>query len=67
MKKKYLLLALLVAGSMGTMQAQRKPVSPYAPQLAQFYNKVDAAQNPAVASTSLRLGVMPGRRPGAER
>ena len=59
MKKKYLLLALLVAGSMGTMQAQRKRVSPYAPQLEQFYNKVDAAQNPAVASKPL-IGISQG-------
>ena len=59
MKKKYLLLALLVAGSMGTMQAQRKRVSPYAPHLEQLYNKVDAAQNPEVANNPL-IGISQG-------
>ena len=59
MKKKYLLLALLVAGSMGTMQAQRNRVSPYAPHLEQLYNKVDAAQNPEVANKPL-IGISQG-------
>ena len=59
MKKKYLLLALLALGCMGNLQAQRKRVSPYAPQLEQLYNKVDAAQNPAVANKPL-IGISQG-------
>ena len=59
MKKKYLLLALLALGCMGNLQAQRKRVSPYAPQLEQLYNKVDAAQNPTVANKPL-IGISQG-------
>ena len=60
MKKKYLLLAMLVAASsMGTMQAQRKRVSPYAPKLEQLYNKSDDAQKPAVGEKPL-IGISLG-------
>ncbi len=59
MKKKYLLLALLALGCMGNLQAQRKRVSPYTPQLEQLYNKVDAAQSPAVANKPL-IGISQG-------
>ena len=60
MKKKYLLLAMLVAASsMGTMQAQRKRVSPYAPKLEQLYNKADDAQKPAVGEKPL-IGISLG-------
>ena len=59
MKKKYLLLALLAMGCMSTLQAQRKPVSPYKPQLELLYNKVDAAQAPAVANKPL-IGISQG-------
>lgn len=44
---------------MGNLQAQRKRVSPYAPQLEQLYNKVDAAQNPTVANKPL-IGISQG-------
>ena len=60
MKKKYLLFALLVAAnSMGTMQAQGKRVSPYAPKLEQLYNKADDAQKPAVGEKPL-IGISLG-------
>lgn len=59
MKKKYLLLALLALGCMGNMQAQRKRISPYAPQLEQLYNKVDEAQKPAVSNKPL-IGISQG-------
>lgn len=59
MKKKYLLLALLALGTLGSVQAQRKRVSPYAPKLEQLYNKVDDAQNPAVANKPL-IGISQG-------
>ena len=60
MKKKYLLLAMLVAASsMGTMQAQRKRVSPYAPKLEQLYNQADEAQNPTVSNKPL-IGISLG-------
>ena len=60
MKKKYLLLAMLVAASsMGTMQAQRKRVSPYAPKLEQLYNKADDAQKPVVGEKPL-IGISLG-------
>jgi len=59
MKKTYLLLALLVLGSMNTLQAQRKRVSPYAPQLEQLYNKIDESQSPEVADKPL-IGISLG-------
>ena len=63
MKKKYLLLALLVAGSsMGTLQAQRKRVSPYAPKLEQLYTQADDAQRPTVCNKPL-IGISLGYSP----
>ena len=59
MKKKCLLLALLALGCMSTLQAQRRRASLYAPQLEQLYNKVDAAQAPAVANKPL-IGISQG-------
>ena len=48
MKRRYLLLALLAMGTLGSVQAQRKRVSPYAPKLEQLYTQADDAQRPAV-------------------
>ena len=48
MKRRYLLLALLAMGILGSVQAQRKRVSPYAPKLEQLYTQADDAQRPAV-------------------
>ena len=62
MKKKYLLLALVVAGSLSTMQAQRKRVSPFAPKLEQLYNRADDAQSPAVGEKPL-IGISLGYNP----
>ncbi|MBE6275913.1 MAG: gamma-glutamyl-gamma-aminobutyrate hydrolase family protein [Bacteroides sp.] len=59
MKKKYLLLAMLALGSIMGMQAQRKRVSPYSPQLTELYNKVDAEQAPRVADKPL-IGISLG-------
>ena len=59
MKKKYLLLALLALGTMGSVQAQRKRVSPYAPKLEQLYNHADEAQHPAVGNKPL-IGISLG-------
>ena len=59
MKKKYFLLALLVFGSLNILQAQRKRVSPYAPQLEQLYNQTDEAQGPRVAEKPL-IGISLG-------
>ena len=46
MKRRYLLLALLAMGTLGSVQAQRKRVSPYAPKLEQLYTQADDAQRP---------------------
>ena len=59
MKKKYLLLALLALGTLGSVQAQRKRVSPYAPKLEQLYNQVDEAQKPMVGDKPL-IGISLG-------
>ena len=59
MKRKYLLLALLAMGTLGTVQAQRKRVSPYAPKLEQLYNQADDAQRPAVGEKPL-IGISLG-------
>lgn len=59
MKKKYLLLALLAFGCISGMQAQRKKSSPYAPQLNELYNWVDAAQSPRVSDKPL-IGISLG-------
>ena len=53
MKKKYLLLALLAFGCVAGVQAQRKRVSPFNPQLTEFYNYVDSKQAPQVADKPL--------------
>ena len=59
MKKKYLLLALLAFGCVAGVQAQRKRVSPYNPQLTEFYNYVDSKQAPQVADKPL-IGISLG-------
>lgn len=59
MKRRYLLLALLAMGTLGSMQAQRKRVSPYAPKLEQLYIQTDDAQHPAVGNKPL-IGVSLG-------
>ena len=59
MKKKYLLLALLAMGTLGTVQAQRKRMSPYAPKLEQLYTQADDAQRPAVGEKPL-IGISLG-------
>lgn len=50
---------MLVAGTIGTVQAQRKRASRYAPQLEQLYNKADAAQAPTVGKKPL-IGISLG-------
>ena len=62
MKRRYLLLALLAMGTLGSMQAQRKRVSPYAPKLEQLYIQTDDAQHPAVGN-KLLIGVSLGYNP----
>ena len=62
MKRRYLLLALLAMGTLGSMQAQRKRVSPYAPKLEQLYIQTDDAQHPAVGNKPL-IGVSLGYNP----
>ena len=59
MKKKYLLLALLAFGCVAGVQAQRKRVSPFNPQLTEFYNYVDSKQAPQVADKPL-IGISLG-------
>ena len=59
MKRRYLLLALLVMGTLGSVQAQRKRVSPYAPKLEQLYTQADDAQRPAVGEKPL-IGISLG-------
>ena len=62
MKRRYLLLALLAMGTLGSMQAQRKRVSPYAPKLEQLYIQTDDALHPAVGNKPL-IGVSLGYNP----
>ena len=62
MKRRYLLLALLAMGTLGSVQAQRKRVSPYAPKLEQLYIQTDDAQHPAVGNKPL-IGVSLGYNP----
>ena len=62
MKRRYLLLALLAMGTLGSMQAQRKCMSPYAPKLEQLYIQTDDAQHPAVGNKPL-IGVSLGYNP----
>ena len=62
MKRRYLLLALLAMGTLGSMQAQRKRVSPYAPKLEQLYIQTDDAQHPTVGNKPL-IGVSLGYNP----
>ncbi len=62
MKRRYLLLALLAMGTLGSMQAQRKRVSPYAPKLEQLYIQTDDTQHPAVGNKPL-IGVSLGYNP----
>ena len=62
MKRRYLLLALLAMGTLGSMQAQRKRMSPYAPKLEQLYIQTDDAQHPAVGNKPL-IGVSLGYNP----
>lgn len=59
MKRRYLLLALLAMGTLGSVQAQRKRVSPYAPKLEQLYTQADDAQRPAVGEKPL-IGISLG-------
>lgn len=59
MKRRYLLLALLAMGTLGSAQAQRKRVSPYAPKLEQLYTQADDAQRPAVGEKPL-IGISLG-------
>ena len=59
MKRRYLLLALLAMGTLGSVQAQRKRVSPYAPKLEQLYTQADDAQYPAVGEKPL-IGISLG-------
>ena len=59
MKRRYLLLALLAMGTIGSVQAQRKRVSPYAPKLEQLYTQADDAQRPAVGEKPL-IGISLG-------
>ena len=59
MKRRYLLLALLAMGTLGSVQAQRKRVSPYAPKLEQLYTQADDAQCPAVGEKPL-IGISLG-------
>ena len=59
MKRRYLLLALLAMGTLGSVQAQRKRVSPYAPKLEQLYTQADDAQHPAVGEKPL-IGISLG-------
>ena len=59
MKRRYLLLALLAMGTLGSVQAQRKRVSPYAPKLEQLYTQTDDAQRPAVGEKPL-IGISLG-------
>ena len=59
MKRRYLLLALLAMGTLGSVQAQRKRVSPYAPKLEQLYTQADGAQRPAVGEKPL-IGISLG-------
>ena len=59
MKRRYLLLALLAMGTLGSVQAQRKRVSPYAPKLEQLYTQADDAQRPAVGKKPL-IGISLG-------
>ena len=59
MKRRYLLLALLAMGTLGSVQAQRKRVSPYAPKLEQLYTQADDAQRPAVSEKPL-IGISLG-------
>lgn len=59
MKRRYLLLALLAMGTFGSVQAQRKRVSPYAPKLEQLYTQADDAQRPAVGEKPL-IGISLG-------
>lgn len=59
MKRRYLLLALLAMGTLGSVQAQRKRVSPYAPKLEQLYTQADDAQRPVVGEKPL-IGISLG-------
>ena len=59
MKRRYLLLALLAMGTLSSVQAQRKRVSPYAPKLEQLYTQADDAQRPAVGEKPL-IGISLG-------
>ena len=59
MKRRYLLLALLAMGTLSSVQAQRKRVSPYAPKLEQLYTQADGAQRPAVGEKPL-IGISLG-------
>ena len=59
MKRKFVLLALLALGTLSSIQAQRKRVSPYAPKLEQLYNQTDAAQSPLVSNKPL-IGISLG-------
>ncbi len=59
MKRRYLLLALLAMGTLGSVQAQRKRVYPYAPKLEQLYTQADDAQRPAVGEKPL-IGISLG-------
>ena len=59
MKRRYLLLALLAMGTLGSVQAQRKRVSSYAPKLEQLYTQADDAQRPAVGEKPL-IGISLG-------
>ena len=62
MKKKYLLLALLTLGSITTLQAQRKRVSPFAPPLEQLYTQIDSIQSPSTTEKPL-IGISLGYNP----
>ena len=62
MKKKYFLLALLAFGCVAGIQAQRKRVSPYSPQLTELYDRIDAKQAPQVADKPL-IGISLGHNP----
>ncbi len=60
MKKRCFLLALLVLGSLSTIQAQRRrAVSPYSEQMTQLYNKIDNEQAALVADKPL-IGISLG-------